>query len=1096
MEKNSSLKKYNRIHKTELKRDNESKKNIYNELLKINKMALTSNMDIPLNSIKNLADLENFASLISKNTFNMRKYKRNNVRKLLYGDKRFKNSRGLLHNNQDIYNTFKLCIEYKLEKDYTKLDDSDLISKLKNIFNKLINYNNINEEINKASIKYKNEGLTRNEIINLLNKHYTTTNYITLNKDNIKVLNNFLHKKIVNLDMEINDSYKESIEILYNKYEKLEVHYIGISQKINNKKEGSFFAYYNLSNIDLKKYQIYKKNEFINTENCLIYSLMQFELDPLIINNIKLLCKCNYITLKTLKLIAEKFNLFINLYEPTKKKLYKYGNKNNKLIKLLLYKNHYMCNDKLEYNQKKTSILRVIMDLFKKNKFEPINEFYINKLKNNKQNDIQINSLEYLDNDIRKCERDEPKLNKYNKNNVYYADYETFTNEEIHIPYLLCCYNLNTNQYKIYLKNEEKKISLFEELIKQLPNNSYVYFHNLTYDASMLLNNLVFGNVINSCVHNNKIMSLTILYGKKTIFIRDSYCLISKPLRSFPKMFNLNIIKEIYAYTFYNNNILKSQVVPINDYIDCLNKESMNINNKILSKEDISHFKQNIKLSNSYIDDENFNAISYAIYYCKYDCLILGQGMDKFQNYLNQIYDKLNINKDLMSMDSYLSISGLAYKITRNYGCFDGCFELSKTPLLFMQKFINGGCCMTKQNIKHDIITNVKENEFMCDFDAVSLYPSAMLKFKGILKGTPKIIKNEEEFEKNKDEWSGFFIKCQIENINKHYDFPLLMSKEEGINKYDDKDTKNKIYYFDNYYYQDVKRAYPDIKINFIKGYYFNDGYNTKINELIQILFDYRNEMKKIKNPLQEIIKLIMNSIYGKSLLKANDEEVIFKRFDNNNDINKYIIRNMNHLKETNINNNNNMCKIIKNKDICDHFSLVHFGINILSYSKLLMNNLKILAYDNKLNIYYQDTDSIHITNKDLLKLEKLYKDTYNKALIGTKLGEFHNDFELNGTNENIYSTHSIILGKKAYVDELINIKTNETGYHIRLKGIPSQVIINYCDKKKINIIDLYKKLYNGESIIFDLNDGRINFKKDKNYNYSNNTNLNKIIKF
>ena len=75
-------------------------------------------------------------------------------------------------------------------------------------------------------------------------------------------------------------------------------------------------------------------------------------------------------------------------------------------------------------------------------------------------------------------------------------------------------------------------------------------------------------------------------------------------------------------------------------------------------------------------------------------------------------------------------------------------------------------------------------------------------------------------------------------------------------------------------------------------------------------------------------------------------------------------------------------------------------------------------------------------------------------------------------------------MGKKSYIDVLQG--ENEKGelvkdYHIRLKGIPNQVILNYCTNNKLTPIELYKKMYDGEKVKFDLTDGSccFDFKPD-----------------
>ena len=59
------------------------------------------------------------------------------------------------------------------------------------------------------------------------------------------------------------------------------------------------------------------------------------------------------------------------------------------------------------------------------------------------------------------------------------------------------------------------------------------------------------------------------------------------------------------------------------------------------------------------------------------------------------------------------------------------------------------------------------------------------------------------------------------------------------------------------------------------------------------------------------------------------------------------------------------------------------------------MNEVMCLAEDMGIQIYYQDTDSIHIEHNKLELLSKEYRKIYNRELIGENImGCFHNDFD------------------------------------------------------------------------------------------------------
>ena len=85
--------------------------------------------------------------------------------------------------------------------------------------------------------------------------------------------------------------------------------------------------------------------------------------------------------------------------------------------------------------------------------------------------------------------------------------------------------------------------------------------------------------------------------------------------------------------------------------------------------------------------------------------------------------------------------------------------------------------------------------------------------------------------------------------------------------------------------------------------------------------------------------------------------------------------------------------------------------------SKRIMNEVMTLAEDEGLNIWYQDTDSMHINYEEVELLALAFKNKYNRDLIGEDMSQFHIDFDLDGAAEkaDIYSTESYFPAKKVY---------------------------------------------------------------------------------
>jgi DNA polymerase elongation subunit (family B) len=364
------------------------------------------------------------------------------------------------------------------------------------------------------------------------------------------------------------------------------------------------------------------------------------------------------------------------------------------------------------------------------------------------------------------------------------------------------------------------------------------------------------------------------------------------------------------------------------------------------------------------------------------------------------------------------------------------------------------------------------------DFDAVSLYPSAMKAMPGIPKGKPKVLTEEQCATKSFLHYDAFYLEINITKLvskNKRpYRFPLVFTLKDGIKTYVNEPVEH--FYVDKRGLEDLIEFY-DIEYDVLRGYYFDEGYNPLISEFIQKLFDLRAKYKKEKNPLQQTIKLLLNSIYGKSILKPVKTE---KKVIDPNKLNEYVIKNYNFIEEI-VRTSGNNIYVKEIKPINKHFNCPQFGVSVLSWSKHIMNSVMCLADQIGLDIYYQDTDSMHIEEEDVPKLAEAYKEKYGTDLIGSNLGQFHCDFDPIVDGIPVHSVKLIALGKKSYLDVLEDKKGNRA-YHIRMKGIPQPVLFRHCHKNEYTMEDLYMELYEGHTIEFNLLEGSNCFRKNKSY--------------
>mgnify|MGYP003649979590 FL=1 len=169
--------------------------------------------------------------------------------------------------------------------------------------------------------------------------------------------------------------------------------------------------------------------------------------------------------------------------------------------------------------------------------------------------------------------------------------------------------------------------------------------------------------------------------------------------------------------------------------------------------------------------------------------------------------------------------------------------------------------------------------------------------------------------------------------------------------------------------------------------------------------------------------------------------------------------------------------------------------------SKRILGEVLYTAEDNDIEIFYVDTDSTHMFQKDIPKLRKHFNEKYGRELIGKDMGQFHSDFEMKGC-KNVHSTYFIGLGKKCYLDCLkgIDIKTGETmyDYHIRMKGISKLGIEDYGDEYTLKIEEIYEELYEGKKLEFDLlaRGKAIKFKYNKDLSVSSQRKFKRAVCF
>lgn len=679
--------------------------------------------------------------------------------------------------------------------------------------------------------------------------------------------------------------------------------------------------------------------------------------------------------------------------------------------------------------------------------------------------------LEYCE---EKLEKITPKKKQMPAANVWFADFETTTDGDQHHPFLLCFHGMQDQTGTFWAKDyesvEKMVVTAFTRLA-QLEKPQMVYFHNLNYDGAFILPYFDVKKDSIVTLGASKIIAFTIHirisenrnYKPIPIHFRDSYALITAPLSKFGKMFNLDVHKEVLPYTYYTQDNVRKLNEGFRPSLDeYLSFEVESRRNELLSL---------LLSSPDFVkEDGTVDALAYALYYCARDCKVLKEGVTQFRKQL------LEVTK--IDAFTVMTLPSVAYNFLINERCFEGCFNLNTAPLLFVRQCVTGGRCMLCRNEKQYV-----QGEIM-DFDAVSLYPSAMARLH-TLKGHPKVVDPTVHSLAWLLQQDGCFLEIDILEVPKELDFPLINRQTERGRHFSNEPGPM---YADNITIEDIIRYHhvPMDKIVVLRGYYYNEGKNFAIQQVIRRIFEARLKYKAEGNPLESIYKLIMNSCYGKSILKP-----VFKRMNtvDRAGLERELLDNSADILCWEPLYDGNRFLLKQSRPLIMANSFPTFGVQVLSMSKRIMTEVMATAQDYRLPIYYTDTDSIHIDRSSIEPLSNYYRQRFGRELIGKNLGQFHSDFPDSPSGEMYISRYFIGVGKKAYLDVLVDSKGNVT-HHARLKGIPEQAILNEARSRNATnylagLYNLYADLYNGVPQTFNLiYDGAVRFVRDPNLAY------------
>ena len=941
-----------------------------------------------------------------------------------------------------------------------------------------------------------------------------TRKEFTLTRENVERLRSMLINKAMIQGLEVveSDTLADYAQFPIESFHMEEIR--GNNVRRNN----GFFEYLNNTDIPLEKYQIYTKDSRDESEDecCVLFALKQQGVSDdklqLVVSMMGAM-KTN-IPLSKMEEICNLIEkkIILNYFDESEKKrgnrTHKYGAKFNDVIELAQFKNHIFAyqyepytahyidyKDEIDtiYNNKQSIIkkemltahivsgkvalksrdprqlssLDLVVKLFNNGHFTEYNTDLTRKFSDNYELKPSLLNLVNEQRLIRHVgvnshdEDEDEKEEKVPKKTIYlFGDTESDVSGKVHemIAFGFC--DINGNYKKVlydnnYSEEDELNRENFANRIKQamkqmVDSLNYnkgdkvvMFFHNLKYDAT-LFHDLIYCN--SECVKDNQVYSKVFNFDSIRVEFRDSYKHFGGKLANASKTFELGLCKgEAINYKFHTKkNIMSNEPVNIKKYM------------KDLTDEDKEIFLKEAKIENS-----RFNATWYYLAYLQKDVEVLRLAMIKYRKLIH----------DITGLDAfeYLTISSIGNAYAKSQGCYDGLVETKGCLRQFIQESVKGGRVYVNPTYENEEISEDIE-----DFDGVSLYPSSMQRLceeYGLPIGEiKKGLENNYYYYESK---SWYIVKIKLNKINKSQQVPCISIRSSGSLKYVNIIDSPVELYVDRITLNDYI-TFHDIEYEIVEGVYWDQGFNKKLGEMIVGLHNERCKYKKTNKPKADMIKLLMNSIYGKTGMRISETKTIFVA---NDKADKYTYDHFGTISE--IQRTPFNTRFIKR--VCDDsYNLNYVASAILSMSKRIMNEVFSVMNDNKQPVYYTDTDSIHMLKKDVEELGLKYKKKYNKSLIGKNLGQFHTDFDMKGCTD-VYSIKHIPIATKTYLDVLVG--TNDKGeieqdVHIRIKGITEAGIKYELDERmregnidKVQAsINLFRDLANDKKVKFYLN--------------------------
>lgn len=472
------------------------------------------------------------------------------------------------------------------------------------------------------------------------------------------------------------------------------------------------------------------------------------------------------------------------------------------------------------------------------------------------------------------------------------------------------------------------------------------------------------GSVITST--SLQIISLAVLIFTKgqvprSVYIKDLSYIIPAPFASLPTIFGLKHTPLSFPEAFYTPQALEK-----------LSKDVRPLMLEYLAGSRNSAELEVALERGGFLSQGRVLALEFAQHCMVRECLILRESFLAFEREFGR-----TLGLDIR-MAQTLPALAQTYALSR--GCFEGCCRVTGSTALFLRRCLVGGRKMFRDNEPLCITGELAE------LDAVSLYSSAMMRLH-TLKGFPKVVDPAVHSLQWLLEQDGCFLEVEILEVPRKLHFPIINRTEDGKRVFTN--TPGKMF-ADNLTLEDIHAFHevPYESIRVLRGYYYDEGKNLALRNVIRHLFDRRQQLKAMGSDLERFYKLLMNSCYGKGVARPNalqvevlTESALHTRLLETDGFLAWESLRLGDAPERYI--------AASARSLVDLSSYPALSVQITSMGRRIMNEVFIVAEDIGIPIYSTVTDSFRVDASLLDKLCTAYHERYQRQLLGSEPGQF-----------------------------------------------------------------------------------------------------------